>query len=244
MRRSRWTSTRRWRGAWRCRPTCSRRARTSSATRGSCTSTRRRAQPRRQAGPGDLPARRQGAIAVHGVEQVRHAHARAIGLAIVDESVFALQEVHPASRRSTSRREGDMKPRYEIHGYELNNWSSDPWRSRAAGPAPKAWTETQQRAAQVLLASAPPAPDPPVRIDTFAQKAAASRQAFNERCGKTPPASATRRGLLPEEQGASGRPAQGTGAVEVPARGGPARPVGNRYESTSARAATGSAACR
>ena len=44
----------------------------------------------------------------------------ALGISIVDESVFALQEIHPGLEKVYFTLEKEiMKPRYEIHGYDL-----------------------------------------------------------------------------------------------------------------------------
>lgn len=109
--------------------------------------------------------------------------AAALGIAIVDESVFALQEIRPGLEKVYFTLEKEiMQPRYEIHGYEMG----DLVRGRVpeeATPAPTAagWTAGQQRAAEVLLASAPEPPMPPVRVNTFAAKREAADRAIHER---------------------------------------------------------------
>ncbi|MBI5091959.1 MAG: hypothetical protein HZB26_05885 [Candidatus Hydrogenedentes bacterium] len=112
--------------------------------------------------------------------------AAALGVSIVDESVFAMQEIHPGLEKVYFTLEKEiMKPRYEIHGYEMEKLVMQPLvQEKGAAAAPQAWTPGQQEAAQVLLASAPPAPKPPVCIDTFAQKAASAQRAYQERCQK------------------------------------------------------------
>ena len=103
--------------------------------------------------------------------------AAAIGIAIVDESVFALQEVHPGLEKVYFTLEKEiMKPRYEIHGYKMDDLVRAP-----EVPADAAlWSEEQQKAARVLLASAPGVPEPPVRINTFDQKRTAADEAILE----------------------------------------------------------------
>jgi len=70
----------------------------------------------------------------------------ALGVSVVDESVFALQEMQPGLERVYAYLEEQLrKPRYEIHGLELP--------VIIAKPLPAA-EERAQRAAQVMLASA------------------------------------------------------------------------------------------
>lgn len=70
----------------------------------------------------------------------------AIGVSVVDESVFALQEMQPGLERVYAYLEEQLrKPRYEIHGLELP--------VIIAKPLP-AVDERAQRAAQVMLAAA------------------------------------------------------------------------------------------
>ncbi|MCX7598943.1 MAG: MG2 domain-containing protein, partial [Armatimonadetes bacterium] len=69
----------------------------------------------------------------------------AIGVSVVDESVFALQEMQPGLERVYAYLEEELrKPRYEIHGLELP--------VIIARPLP-AVEERAQRAAQVMLAA-------------------------------------------------------------------------------------------
>ncbi|HNT88114.1 MAG TPA: MG2 domain-containing protein, partial [Candidatus Hydrogenedentes bacterium] len=101
--------------------------------------------------------------------------AAALGISIVDESVFALQEIHPGLEKIYFTLEREiMKPRYEIHGFELDTLIKEP----------AAWRPEQQQAARVLLASAPDLPPPPVRVNTFAEKEAAANRAIAERIRK------------------------------------------------------------
>ncbi len=111
--------------------------------------------------------------------------AGAIGLAIVDESVFALQEIHPGLEKVYFTLEQEiMKPRYEIHGYRIEDIITDPVPMdrpvREGETVPGAWAPNQQRAAEVLLASAPEPPAPPVRLSTFAERAAQADEAIAE----------------------------------------------------------------
>jgi hypothetical protein len=71
----------------------------------------------------------------------------ALGVSVVDESVFALQEMQPGMERVYAYLEKELqKPRYEIHGLELPTVIAQ--RRPLLEPA-------QQRAARVTLASAP-----------------------------------------------------------------------------------------
>ena len=109
--------------------------------------------------------------------------AAALGIAIVDESVFALQEIRPGLEKVYFTLEQEiMQPRYEIHGYEMSDLVRDPVPDEPVPlPVPAGWTAGQQRAAEVLLASAPEPPMPPIRINTFMAKRQAADRALNER---------------------------------------------------------------
>ena len=93
----------------------------------------------------------------------------ALGVSIVDESVFALQEIHPGLEKVYFTLEQEiMKPRFEIHGYTLDDIIVEP----------VAWKAEQQQAARVLLASAPEPPAPPIAQNTFVQKSEAADAAL------------------------------------------------------------------
>lgn len=87
--------------------------------------------------------------------------AAAIGLAIVDESVFALSELQPGLEKVYFMLERElMEPRYEIHGLKPSGLVL---RDRAPGiPEP-----ARQRAAAMLLASAPAAREFDYRANTY-----------------------------------------------------------------------------
>ncbi|MBN2310627.1 MAG: hypothetical protein JXR94_16765 [Candidatus Hydrogenedentes bacterium] len=109
--------------------------------------------------------------------------AAAIGLAIVDESVFALQEIHPGLEKVYFTLEKEiMQPRYEIHGYDIDSLiTRGPVREEGGPRTEPAWSADQQTAACVLLASAPELPEPPVKINTFTERQAGAAQAAQER---------------------------------------------------------------
>lgn len=98
--------------------------------------------------------------------------AAALGISIVDESVFALQEIHPGLEKIYFTLEQEiMKPRFEIHGFDIDTLIKEP----------AAWRPEQQQAARVLLASAPDLPAPPIQVNTFREKEAAANRAIAER---------------------------------------------------------------
>ena len=107
--------------------------------------------------------------------------AAALGIAIVDESVFALQELHPGLEKVFFTLEQEiMKPRYEIHGYHLDTIIKDPILPVPL-PEPMAWDDQQQEAAKVLLASADAPPAPPIQQNSFTAKRGATETALAER---------------------------------------------------------------
>ena len=94
----------------------------------------------------------------------------ALGLSIVDESVFALQEMQPGLEKVYFTLEKElMKPRYEIHGYTLD---------RMILPQPERDLiediSRRREAARVLLASVEGFWEPSLKVNTFDDK----RQAF------------------------------------------------------------------
>ncbi|HID08391.1 MAG TPA: hypothetical protein EYP10_14735, partial [Armatimonadetes bacterium] len=81
----------------------------------------------------------------------------ALGITIVDESVYALQEMQPGLEKVYFMLEREiMKPRYEIHGFEpLRILRERPPMPRVEA-RPVALDETRERAARVLFAAAMP----------------------------------------------------------------------------------------
>jgi 5-hydroxyisourate hydrolase-like protein (transthyretin family) len=86
----------------------------------------------------------------------------ALGVSIVDESVFALQDMQPGMERVYAYLEEELrKPRYEIHGLELP--------TIIARPLP-VFDTRRQRAAQFMLASID-VPDPDLLVkDTYVDR--------------------------------------------------------------------------
>jgi len=93
--------------------------------------------------------------------------AAALGISIVDESVFALQEMHPGLEKVYFLLEEEiMKPRYEIHGHEMDELILRP-----------AWDERQQDAARFLLAATPET-RAPAHVNTAEAKSRQAAQAL------------------------------------------------------------------
>lgn len=111
--------------------------------------------------------------------------AAALGIAIVDESVFALQELHPGLEKIFFTLEQEiMKPRYEIHGFHFDDIIKDPGQPiPIPRPVPMQWDDQQQEAARVLLASAEAPPAPPIHQNSFTAKRGATERALAERFG-------------------------------------------------------------
>ncbi|MHC4866352.1 MAG: MG2 domain-containing protein, partial [Planctomycetota bacterium] len=90
--------------------------------------------------------------------------ASALGVMVVDEAVFALQEMQPGLEKVYFYLEKEIAtPRYEIHGYDLDTCISPPRLEPGVRP-PGARRDT---AARVLLASAKGVGDYPLHVNTF-----------------------------------------------------------------------------
>ncbi|MCS7223320.1 MAG: MG2 domain-containing protein [Armatimonadetes bacterium] len=99
----------------------------------------------------------------------------AIGFQIVDESLFALAEAQPGLERLYFLLEEELlKPRYEVHGWELRPILL----RRETEPAPAV-----QRAAQVLLAAMAPEPSYSLRASTYQEKLQKVQQVWQEHLG-------------------------------------------------------------
>jgi len=116
-------------------------------------------------------------------DQAGRPTAAALGIAIVDESVFALQELHPGLEKIFFTLEREiMKPRYEIHGYHIDDLIKDPPQPMPLPrPEPMVWDDQQQEAARVLLASAEAPPAPSIHQNSFSGKRVAAQDALAER---------------------------------------------------------------
>ncbi len=96
-----------------------------------------------------------------------HGVLAALGVNIVDESVFALQEMQPGLEKIYFMLEQEiMTPRYEIHAYTMENIITDtPFMENDEDRQP-----IREKAAQVLLASAENLVNYDVNINTFTAK--------------------------------------------------------------------------
>lgn len=98
--------------------------------------------------------------------------ASALGVNIVDESVFALQELQPGMERVYFYLEQElMKPRYEIHSLERPDEIVKP----ISGPRPLIEDQSRQQAARVMFAAAEIPELPTTFQDTYAERLAAAR---------------------------------------------------------------------
>ncbi len=97
--------------------------------------------------------------------------AAAIGLNIVDESVFALQELQPGMEKVYFLLERElMEPKYEIHGFEPRFIVELPSPDRGPGPIPLNAAERRDQAAKILFASAELPADITFAVDTYADE--------------------------------------------------------------------------
>lgn len=97
----------------------------------------------------------------------------ALGLTIVDESVFALAEMQPGLERLYFALEEELlRPRYEVHGWELRPiLLQPPEKGPIPLPLPARSEAERNRIAQVLLAAAAPLPTHSLRVSTYQRKA-------------------------------------------------------------------------
>ncbi len=88
----------------------------------------------------------------------------ALGLIVVDEAVYALQENQPGLEKIYFYLEQEItKPRYEIHGYQLDDCVITP----IPGPQPRPLQSHAQQAARILLASAEGLENFPLNVNTY-----------------------------------------------------------------------------
>jgi len=89
----------------------------------------------------------------------------ALGLMVVDEAVFALQEMQPGLEKVYYYLEKEIAtPRYEIHGYELDNCFPKPGPEPDVQPIPAV---RRDNAAKVMLASAKGVGEYSLRVNTY-----------------------------------------------------------------------------
>ena len=102
--------------------------------------------------------------------------ASALGVMVVDEAVFALQEMQPGLEKVYFYLEKEIAtPRYEIHGYELDSCIGPP----IPLPGAEAVRGRRDTAARVLLASAKGVGEYPLYVNTYERDNKA--QAFQKR---------------------------------------------------------------
>jgi uncharacterized protein YfaS (alpha-2-macroglobulin family) len=93
----------------------------------------------------------------------------ALGVTIVDESVFALQEMQPGLERVYFALEKELlKPRYEIHGFTPEGIISG--KLPFEGPRPAEEEAARQRAAAVLFAAAEPRDPYTLVVNTYDER--------------------------------------------------------------------------
>ena len=117
-------------------------------------------------------------IDFHVSDRQGHPVLAALGVNIVDESVFALQEMQPGLEKIYFMLEKElMTPRYEIHAYSMEGVVLD-----APFPEnPARQQEIRQQAAKVLLASAENFVDYDVNLNSFASKLQSIRPLIQEK---------------------------------------------------------------
>ncbi len=97
--------------------------------------------------------------------------ASALGVMVVDEAVFALQEMQPGLDKFYFYLEKEIaKPRYEIHGWEIDSCMPRPWMPGPGPmplPMPRAEGARREKAARVLLASAKGAGKHSIHVNTY-----------------------------------------------------------------------------
>lgn len=107
-------------------------------------------------------------IDFHVTNKQGHPVLAALGVNIVDESVFALQEMQPGLEKIYFMLEKEiMTPRYEIHAYSMERVVMD---TPFVKKDPEQNRQIREKAAQVLLASAEHLVTYDVNINTFTQK--------------------------------------------------------------------------
>ena len=115
----------------------------------------------------------------HVSNKTGHPVLAALGVSIVDESVFALQEMQPGLEKIYFMLEKEiMTPRYEIHAFTLDQVILDAPMMKA-NPAQQ--QAVREKAAQVLLASAEGAVNYDVNVNTFDQKMQSVLPAIQEK---------------------------------------------------------------
>jgi alpha-2-macroglobulin-like protein len=106
--------------------------------------------------------------------------AAALGVNVVDESVFALQDMQPGMEKVYFYLEKELAtPRYEIHGFEMPVMLQRP--PADARPIPLAQDTLKQQAARVMLASVTVPALPTFNADTYGTRLAEARTRWLEK---------------------------------------------------------------
>jgi len=104
----------------------------------------------------------------------------ALGIQVVDESVFALQEIQPGLAKAYFTLAKELlEPKYEIHGVEpadLVAWSAEPHATSAAISHQPSTFDSRQTAAQVLFSAAAQAVDFSLTGNSYDEKLAKFRE--------------------------------------------------------------------
>ena len=107
----------------------------------------------------------------------------ALGVTIVDESVFALQEMQPGLERVYFALEKELlKPRYEIHGYTPEGVITG--KLPFEGPTPAEDDALRQRAAAVLFAAAEQSDPYTLTINTYDDKVEKAMEEWTKEIGR------------------------------------------------------------
>ncbi len=106
-----------------------------------------------------------------------HPVAAALGVNVVDEAVFALQELQPGMEKVYFYLEKElMKPRYEIHGLEMEAIVTRP----PGTIVPLTEDARKQQAARVMFASVEIPELPTFQQDSYAERLAKAREQWGE----------------------------------------------------------------
>jgi uncharacterized protein YfaS (alpha-2-macroglobulin family) len=129
--------------------------------------------------PGD-----PGRIDFTVTDKQKHPILAALGVAVVDESVFALQEMQPGLEKVYFTLEQElMKPRYEIHGLTpaglIGGDLPVPMR-----PDPAEQAKLRQEAAKVLFAAVEPMTELTLKVNSYAQRVERRRDEWTKRITK------------------------------------------------------------
>lgn len=101
----------------------------------------------------------------------------ALGISIVDESVFAIEEMHPGMEKIYFTLEQELlKPRYEIHGFEASRVIMEESVQKGSSEL----NYGKQKIARVLFAAAIPQMEVPINVNTYSKRAEEVRKAWGD----------------------------------------------------------------